>query len=343
MMRKERPIIFLYGSYRNNAGPDNVNRYLLSNTKNILLFEKSNNKILKRIERLLYFYRSDVIVFSGFGKYNFWLKYAKLLGKKTIYLMHGCVNYEARINKLEIDSRQLKFEKYFLGNVDLILPVSEYYKKWVVEMFPEFKKHIHFLNSGIENQEIKFPVKQDKDDIIRIVVAGGDRIQKNNLDVAKAVEILAMYLEKKIELRIFGRKYSVENIFEKYPHSMYIGMLPQADFYNELKKADIFILNSEVESFGLSAIDALYCGCDVLISKNSGIRSILSTNDNDIISDVHDSKEIARKIEEILKEGNNSRLLTSIDVEHYSWRNVAERLYEICVAVYNGEDYSRIR
>ena len=257
--------------------------------------------------------------------------------------MHGCASYEAKINRLKIDSQLLEFENSFLKNVDLILPVSEYYKEWVVKMFPEVKTHIHFLNSGIEERNLAAHIGKENDGVVRIVVAGGDRIQKNNVEVAEAVEILSMSFKKKVELKIFGRKYLEENVFDKYPHSMYIGMLPQADFYNELKMADVFILNSEVESFGLSAIDALYCGCDVLISKNSGIRSILSTNENDIISDVHDSEEIARKIERILKEGNNSRLLTSIDVEHYSWRNVAERLYEICAAVYNGKDYSRIR
>ena len=221
---KKIPKIFLYGSYRHNAGPDNVNRYLLDNSKHNILHEKSSNKFIKRLERLLYFSYSDVIVFSGFGKHKYWLKYAKLLGKKTIYLMHGCANYEDKINKLNLDTKLLDYEKVFLADVDLILPVSESYKEWVIQMFPATKNHIHFLNSGIELGDVLLTNEEKKLDSIQITVAGGDRIQKNNLDVAKAVEILSGYFTKKIELKVCGRKYLDGNVFEKYPHSKYMGM-----------------------------------------------------------------------------------------------------------------------
>ena len=174
-------------------------------------------------------------------------------------------------------------------------------------------------------------------------MAGGDRIQKNNIEVARAVEILSARINKKIELRIYGRRYSDSKIFEAYPHSTYIGMLEQEEFFHELEKTNVFVLNSEVESFGLSAIDALYCGCNILVSKNSGIRSILSTTELDIISDVHNPNEIANKIERLIEIENNKRLISTLNIELCSWEKVSERLYQICCAVYRNEDYANIR
>lgn len=121
------------------------------------------------------------------------------------------------------------------------------------------------MNSGIWGGGVNLCCKENKiskkenDKKIRIIVAGGERIQKNNIEVCKAIEILSNNLEKDIELKICGRKYYQENLFEKYRHSIYVGMLPYKEFCKELEKSDIFILNSEVESFGLSPVDALLC------------------------------------------------------------------------------------
>ena len=147
----------------------------------------------------------------------------------------------------------------------------------------------------------------------------------------------------KIELQVCGRQYYEKNVFEGYSHTTYLGMLPNEQFLEKLRNADIFILNSEVESFGLSAVDALSMGCNVLISQNSGVRSILYLTDEDIIFNPHDKLEIANKIENILLKNNAERILDAIDFEQYSWKSVSERLYKICEKLYRCESYDVVR
>lgn len=185
--------------------------------------------------------------------------------------------------------------------------------------------------------------KKENNEKISIIVAGGDRIQKNNIEVCKAVELLSERINKKIELQICGRRYYDNDLFLEYPHTTYLGMLPNEQFMEKLRDSHVFVLNSEVESFGLSAVDALRAGCNILISKNSGIRSILSLSEEDIIFDTHNPSEIADKIEKLLSKNNCKRILDSIDFDHYSWESVAGRLYRICEAVYKGENYNLIR
>ena len=123
-------------------------------------------------------------------------------------------------------------------------------------------------------------------------------------------------------------------MFSKYSHTTYLGMLPNEQFIEKLSNAHIFVLNSEVESFGLSAVEALRAGCNILISQNSGIRSILSLTEEDIIFDTHNHFEIADKVEKLISKNNCMRIMDSIDFNHYSWKNVADRLYKICEAIY---------
>ena len=87
-------------------------------------------------------------MYSGL-KSKIWVVLSRVFRKKTVYLMHGCLTYEAAINRLNIKKKVLDFEREFLESVDLVLPVSEQYKNWVIQQFPSIEKKIHFLNSGI--------------------------------------------------------------------------------------------------------------------------------------------------------------------------------------------------
>ena len=64
-------------------------------------------------------------------------------------IINTVLKRETKVNKLDVKQKILDFEKEFLESVDLVLPVSEQYKNWVIQQFPSIEKKIHFLNSGI--------------------------------------------------------------------------------------------------------------------------------------------------------------------------------------------------
>lgn len=336
--------ILLYGEYKANTGPSNVNKFLLDNSENKFMYVKNDGSISKRVERVNKILKSDVVIFSGYGRHiKVLLILCKILHKKTVYLMHGCVEYENEINNLHINRKDLKIEQYILRNIDLVLCVSEEYMKWVNERYHQKISKLFYLNSGIDINEYKEIKKHDiriQQENFSVAVAGGDRLQKNNLEVCKAVEMIANNIS--LNLNIYGRCYSDERQFLKYPHTIYKGMLSKKALYDELEKTNLFVLNSEVESFGLAVVDALMCGCDILVTQNAGICSLLDLEEADIIHDVHDVKEISDKIRNNLNKSNNKRILKSIDYKKNSWSEVAKRLYQICECLSNEEDFSHI-
>lgn len=300
------------------------------------------------MERLWRILTSDVTVFSGYRKdMDLEVGFCRLLRKKSVYLMHGCVSYEKQLNQHRLTPRMIRTEQFVLHNVNLILTVSEPYRNWVVQRYPEVEHKIHFLNLGIDEKEYRevqksWPAPEEME-IIKIAAAGGDRIQKNNREVCEAVEKLSACLARPVVLNLFGTSYSTYNVFSDYPHTSYKGLVPQEALYRELAGSQVFVLNSEVESFGLSAIDALMCGCSVLITKNAGICSLLSLENSDVILDVHDPEEIAAKIAHLIQHPNHQRLVNSIDFENCSWEKVAERLYAICFCLKKGQVYTSIQ
>ena len=326
--------VYFHGDYRTFSGPSNANRNILNNSDGRFSYQKSANKYFKRAEYISKIIMNDVTVFAGGDVYaSIGIKLAKKLGKKTVYLMHGFYSYESIINNVQIEEKFLNSEKFILENVDLILCVSEKYSEWVKNYFPHLKDKISFVNSGLNPFENK-KTKPYNERTVSVAAAGGDLPQKNNLTVCKAVEKIN---DKNVNFNIYGTKRSEEDIFLSFENCSFKGELKQEDFFEELENIKVFVVNSTVESFSLAAADALERGCSVLLSKDSGIRSILNLEDTDIIYDTENEDEIAEKIRYLLENPNNERIKASIDFEKVSWKKTAEKLYEACEKLYKGK------
>ena len=143
-----------------------------------------------------------------------------------------------------------------------------------------------------------------------------------------------------VELHIFGRFYENNEDLSSYNFLKIHGHINQNTFYDVLKNnVNIGICNSEVESFGLSIIEALFCGCDIIVSKNTGASSIMKLSENDIINDPHNIREIIEKIKIVHDNPNHERILQSIDINNITWKAQSEKLVKICENVFykNGE------
>lgn len=329
-------ILFL-GGHRANSGPQNVNKQLIKYLNNDVSYLNSENKLCKKIELLFKFCFSNIIIISGFSIHApFICKVAKIFHKKTIYILHGYAKYEIKMNNLGDFEKDSKIEEDLLNNVTLILCVSQKYMEWLKNEKPELSNKLYYLNNGIELKNDLHKIINN-DDVIRIAVAGSNRNMKNNIEVCRAVE--KMLSENiKVELNIFGKIYDECVDLSQFKFAKIHGNMAQEDFYKELCKNDIFILNSDIESFGLAAVDALSCGCSILVSKNCGVLSVMKLNYMDIIDDPHNIDELVKKIKFVYKKPNNKRIIKSIDLINCSWESTANRLLKICNILYKNED-----
>ena len=97
-----------------------------------------------------------------------------------------------------------------------------------------------------------------------------------------------------------------------------------------MHQSGLFIQNSCFETFGLAPLEALACGCDLLLSDKIGARFILKgLEDGDLIHDYSDRDEIADKIMRLMQQGNHERLQQSIDKESTSWEARTMQLVEL--------------
>lgn len=79
-----------------------------------------------------------------------------------------------------------------------------------------------------------------------------------------------------------------------------------------LPLADLFLLPSEHESFGLAALEAMSCGVSVLATTNGGTREIIRHGENGFLHDPHDVDAMTATVASLL---DNPDRLKAIDAE----------------------------
>ena len=105
--------ILLFGDWRENAGPANVNKSLIQHADADMLYIKSAGGIKRAIEVFCKLLMCDVVVFSAYGGMKLF-KIAKKLGKKVAILKHGDLKLEGEINHQFVPADQIADDKGFI-------------------------------------------------------------------------------------------------------------------------------------------------------------------------------------------------------------------------------------
>lgn len=317
--------ILFWGGGKGNSGPENVsNSYRTALTDSFVLVNSTHKygEFIEGVWKLLF---CDCLVVSGVSrKGTLLVGFARVFGKKTAYIMHGCAEYEHEINQTKTTRQGLAQEQYLLKHTTLLLPVSKKYMLWVQERYPEYAYKTKYLYNGIDRNSVPMNTGMEKTPR-SVIAAGGNKKQKNNNVLAEIVESM----QGAARLEIYdGLHQPFPN--KKYRYAKYMGGVPHDQYIQRLQQSQLFVVNSILESFSVSAIEALMCGCSVLISEAAGVTDLLALEETDIIHDPTDKDEIRGKIEYLLEYPNNERILSQLDVEEYSYPNQVKKLEKMC-------------
>lgn len=251
-------------------------------------------------------------------------------GVPVVGYCHGYAPFENEVNELGLPESQMRTFVDWLDGVDIVATNSDLQRRFLEERQPSLIGKVESTLLGVESFRIPGPRGSHKGSIV-VAVSGGTRPIKGNDVVARG----ALLLKERgvdVDLRVYGRSYApnreLDELVEKV--GSYRGQVPRDAFAAELQQADVFVMNSRHESFGLSAMDALAAGCSLLLSENCGVKEVFTMEPSDVVSDCEDAEEVADKIAHLGECPNAERLYRSIDFSTCSWAAAASRLREIC-------------
>lgn len=144
------------------------------------------------------------------------------------------------------------------------------------------------------------------------------------------------------EFLIVGEDYGYLNNLKSLVNSLgieksviFTGRLTNRRLVDVYRSADVFVLPSELEAFGIVVIEAMASGVPIIVSNCGGMKNIVEDGMNGLIFDVGDARQLADKIRLLISDEElRSRLAENgreTVRERYTIEKVVdtlERLYE---------------
>ena len=116
----------------------------------------------------------------------------------------------------------------------------------------------------------------------------------------------------------------------------FLGLIKQPDLPLFYSAADVCVVPSYYESFGLVALESLACGTPVVTTRVGGAENIIRHGETGYLVANNDPRSLAEKIMLALSRSDNNGHLASAmrtSLEPFGWSNIAEAIARECRAL----------
>lgn len=275
----------------------------------------------------------DLISMQGVGHCNYILaRAAKNMHIPILYSLHGLLSFGApNIDYIDRIAEQ-ELLKYIKHKSDTLTVVSEGIKKQICEKYDIDQQFVCVFNNavkiGVNNGEICSKEHEHIKDDINIISVGTLCENKNQIQLIRAYELLPEEIKNKCKISLVGKdetngeieKYIVDNHLEE---SIKIcGFLSKQEVAKLYLSSTFNVMLSISEGFGLSMIEAAYCGIPTLTFDDLDAAHDIYSEDSMILLrersdeavcagllDMIDKKWNAEKIRESVKQFNTDNYL----------------------------------
>lgn len=150
---------------------------------------------------------------------------------------------------------------------------------------------------------------------LKLYIVGGD--------VSQDVSLWSAELQKLESLRKVLRIPDVVK---------FIGQKPQHELAYYYNAADIVVMPSHYESFGMAALEAMTCGVPVITTNVAGISGLIDERKKALLTSVNNPLLLASQIEYLLTHPKTHAQISAelkTKVNTLEWKNVAEDIVEV--------------
>lgn len=199
------------------------------------------------------------------------------------------------IDRLSEIKRKVVYDRMQLP--PFIYTVSKYSAEKIEEIYGKSSSIIY---NALESK-IFYPREKERDEKeTSITIVGSEDFKFKN--VGEVLEVIRELKERyQIKLNWITQTEPKINIEEGKnaivnPEQKIIG--------DVLRNTDIYICNSEYESFGLPTLEAMTCGATVITTDTGGMRDFVIDRENALVIKHHNKEDMKEKIEMLINDKN---------------------------------------
>jgi len=140
--------------------------------------------------------------------------------------------------------------------------------------------------------------------------------------IKKALEVLSLNRETYVITMDAPSSYGLPDLQEKYHFIDLEWVEDRWKIALALKAADVFLMPSIAESFGLMAVEAMACGTPVIVFENTALQSVIHAPDAGVAVPYKNSEALANAIDLVLSNSEYSESLSNnalkVVQDHYT-------------------------
>ena len=225
-------------------------------------------------------------------------------------------------------------EREGLQEADKIIAVSHYTKNRIISCYKIPADKISVVHNAIQStrQEVFLDRTTEFFKNKKIVLFVGRLTLQKGIDwFLKAAQQVAIYEPDVLFIivgdgELKGEAVKLAAQLGIARRVIFTGFLRGKDLAKVYQMADLFILSSVSEPFGITPLEALKYGTPVIISRNSGVKEVIK---GALVADFWDTQRIAEKILAVLRYHPLKKKLTEDggnDLKNISWDKAAEKV-----------------
>ncbi len=255
----------------------------------------------------------------------------KKTGKKLIATIHS-TEYDRTAGKPW--DRIAEEEKALIDNADIVVTVSMRLKEEIISLYKADEKKINIIYNAINKDKFKGIKKNGEQKVVLYV--GRLSVQKGIDNLIKAFKIVSEKEDSAL-LYIVGEGPELPNLINLSiklnlaDKVIFLGRIPDEEIETLYSIANVFVMPSVSEPFGIVALEAIASNVPTIVSTQSGVSEIIR---NTLKVDFWDTEQMADLILGVLDYNQINKEISKNayrELENITWEKAAEKF----IALYN--------
>ncbi len=327
----------------------------------IAIDDPKKGKVAAIKKYLSWFLRSMLYVMKNKKKlslthshYAFPTGYLSLLAKKWFGIPYIVTVHGGDLDKMAAkNARIAKMTKNILQQAHTVITVGEKLREDVIHRFGVAPEKVELMSMGVDTsvfapmpkqavrRSLSIPVKEKS-----ILYIGNMIEAKGILDLIEAFDIVSkeepeavLYLIGSSKDAGFMEKFNRHSL-RRPDKTIHMEPKPQQELAEWMVAADVFVLPSHHEGFGLVALEAMSVGTPVVATNVGGLSSLLRDGAG-VLVEPHNPSSLAEGLLTALRTADSSpNEAAEHRVKSNSYDVIAERLIALYDAAAKGQDKS---
>ena len=233
-------------------------------------------------------------------------------------------------------------ERWISNRSDRVIACSAYMREQISDIFAVPEARIAVIPNGIDPEDLPLGEESELERLRAEFAAPGERLVLliGRLVYEKGFQIALEAMPELIE-RVPGTRFLVagsgthESELKKQAtdlglmeHGTFLGWIGDDVLHLLYRIADVCVVPSIYEPFGLVALEAMASGCPCIVADTGGLREIVPHGEVGLRFRTRDPEELGRMVERVLTDADLRERLVAEASEHvlrFDWSDVARR------------------